>query len=132
MICLIKELKQIHDIDEKIIRCDNSGENNALQRVCKQGGLSITFEYTAPNTPQQNSRVERRFSTLYGRVRSILQNINNYTNYKRLWAEATNTATDIDNMSIKPGANKNSFHNFLGRESRVSFQFTLQSHLVKW
>ena len=59
MIALIKELKQAYDIEVKTIRCDNSGENNALQRSCKQEGLGITFEYTAPNTPQQNGRVKR-------------------------------------------------------------------------
>jgi hypothetical protein len=76
MIALIKELQQAYGIEVKTIWCDNSGENNALQKSCKQEGLGIVFEYTAPNTPQQNGRVERRFPTLYGRVRAMLQNIN--------------------------------------------------------
>ena len=54
IIALIKELKQAYDINVKTIGCNNSGENNALQRICKQEGLGITFEYTAPGTPQQN------------------------------------------------------------------------------
>ena len=66
MIALIKGLKQAFDIEVKTIQCNNSGENNTLQRSCKQEGLGIVFEYTAPNTPQQNGRVERRFPTLYG------------------------------------------------------------------
>eukprot|EP00970_Alexandrium_tamarense_P003304 scaffold525_cov112-Alexandrium_tamarense.AAC.1 len=115
MIALIKELKQAYDIDVKTIRCDNSGENNALQRSCKQEGLGITFEYTAPNTPQQNGRVERRFPTLYGRVRAMLQDVSVSINNKRLWAEAANTATDLDNMLLRQGETTNSFHKFFGK-----------------
>ena len=115
MIALIKELKQAYDIDVKTIRCDNSGENNALQRSCKQEGLGITFEYTAPNTPQQNGRVERRFPTLYGRVRAMLRDVSVSINNKRLWAEAANTATDLDNMLLKQGETTNSFHKFFGK-----------------
>jgi hypothetical protein len=59
MIALIKGLKQAFDIEVKTIRCDNSGENNTLQRSCKQDGLGIVFEYIAPNTPEQNGCVER-------------------------------------------------------------------------
>ncbi len=36
------------------ICCDNAGENVALEMSCKQEGLGIKFEYTAPGTPQQN------------------------------------------------------------------------------
>ena len=115
IIDLIKQLKQAYDINVKTIQCNNSGENNALQRICKQEGLSITFEYTAPGTPQQNGRVERRFPTLYGQVRDMLQNIGGSINNKRLWAEAANTATDLDNMLIKPGETTNSFQKFFGK-----------------
>ena len=57
------------------IRCDNAGENTALEKLCKQEGLGITFEYTAPGTPQQNGRLERKFATLYGRVRAMLKGL---------------------------------------------------------
>ena len=114
-IALIKELKQAYDIDVKIIRCDNSGENNSLQKACKQEGLGIKFEFTAPDTPQQNGRVERRFPTLYGRVRAMLHNIYSGINHKRFWAEAANTATDIDNMLVKQGETSNPFQKFFGK-----------------
>ena len=35
MIEFIQELKNKHGINVKIIRCDNSGENNAFERQCK-------------------------------------------------------------------------------------------------
>ena len=43
----------------KYVRCDNTGENIALDQKCQDLGLGITFEYTASNTPQQNGRVEK-------------------------------------------------------------------------
>ena len=62
-------------------------------------GLRIDFEYSAPDTPQQNGRVERKFATLYGRVRSML-NAAHLPAYLRsgLWAECAYTATYIDNF----------------------------------
>jgi len=40
------------------IRCDNAGENRALESACIDKELGIVFEYTAPGTPQQNGVVE--------------------------------------------------------------------------
>jgi transposase InsO family protein len=31
----------------------------------------IKFEYTAPNTPQQNGKIERKFATLYIKILSV-------------------------------------------------------------
>ncbi len=56
----------------KRAKLDNSGKKNALEKLCKQEGLGIKFEYTAPGTPQQNGQVERKFQTLYGRLSSSL------------------------------------------------------------
>jgi transposase InsO family protein len=53
------------------IRCDNAPENKQLEAMIKREKLGIRFEYTAPATPQQNGVVERRFATLFGRVRTM-------------------------------------------------------------
>ena len=68
----VNNLKTQHGITVGIIHCDNASENKKLETDSRKDGLSLKFEYTAPNTPQQNSRVERKIATLYGRVRSIL------------------------------------------------------------
>ncbi|MCP4746673.1 MAG: transposase family protein, partial [Desulfobacteraceae bacterium] len=87
IIHLIKELKTKYSILVKIIGLDNSGENNALEKLCKQEGLGIKFKYTAPGTPQQNGQVERKFQTLYGRLRlSLLGSGVKGAFKKRLWA----------------------------------------------
>jgi hypothetical protein len=41
----------------KRFRCDNAGENVVFDREQKKKGCSVTFKYTAPNTPQQNGMV---------------------------------------------------------------------------
>ena len=41
-----------------------SGENKSLEKDAKRDGLIIQFEDTAPGTPQQNGRVERKVKTL--------------------------------------------------------------------
>jgi hypothetical protein len=56
----------------KTIRCDDAGENKAFENLCIIEQLGIHFEYTGPGTPQYNGRVERKFATLYGRVRAML------------------------------------------------------------
>ena len=54
----IKALKARHKIKVKIIRCDNAGENKVLEREPDKKELGISFEYTAPGTPQLNGVVE--------------------------------------------------------------------------
>ena len=66
------DLKNTYGIIVKIVRCDNAGENRSFEKTCKSEGHGIKFEYTAPGTPQQNGRVERKFQTLYGRIRAML------------------------------------------------------------
>eukprot|EP00957_Ditylum_brightwellii_P083473 6345666-Ditylum_brightwellii.AAC.1 len=50
----------------KYLRCDNAGENKALEKRCASADwkLGIEFEYTARDTPQQNSLVEVGFATI--------------------------------------------------------------------
>ena len=68
----LKALKARHKIQVKIIRCDNAGENNVLERESDKNELGIIFEYTAPGTPQQNGVVERAFVTVMGRTRAMI------------------------------------------------------------
>ena len=53
-------------------KCDNAGENKKMDDACIEQKMGIKFEYTAVGTPQQNGRVERKFATLYGRIRSMM------------------------------------------------------------
>ena len=66
---LSKEKKNV-----KYIRCNNARENYKLQQVLDNVDMGIKFEFTAVDTPQQNGKMERKFATLYGRVRSAFNN----------------------------------------------------------
>ena len=61
----IKALKARHEIQVRIIRCDNPGENKVLETASDKNDLGIIFESTAPGTPQQNGVVERAFGTVW-------------------------------------------------------------------
>ena len=68
----IKDSKARHKIKVKIIRCDNAGENEVLERESDKNELRIIFKYTAPGTPQQNREVERAFVMVMGRARAVM------------------------------------------------------------
>ena len=72
MLIWIRSLSKKHNIGIKRIRLDNSGENKSLQKECDKANLEITFEFTAPGTPQQNSVAERRIPALMGRAGAML------------------------------------------------------------
>ena len=54
MIPFLKEFKAKYSKQVRFIRCDNAGENKSLEIDCKRQRMEITFEYTAPGTPQHN------------------------------------------------------------------------------
>jgi hypothetical protein len=88
---LILELKDL-DIKVKILRCDDARENKALEDECKGKGLGITFEYSGPRTPQRNWKVERKFQTLYGRIRAMLNGAGLKEEMRSgIWAECAST-----------------------------------------
>jgi hypothetical protein len=87
----------------KIIRCDNAGENRALEKRLKSSEwrAQIDFEYTGRDTPQRNSLAEVSFHTLASRGRAIMNdaNIPRHLRYL-LWREAFQTATLLDGLTI--------------------------------
>eukprot|EP00980_Cylindrotheca_fusiformis_P026314 scaffold15815_cov96-Cylindrotheca_fusiformis.AAC.1 len=56
--------------DVSSVKTRSIGENKATQSLFKEKNVHLKFEYTAPNTPQHNGKVERKFATFYGRVRA--------------------------------------------------------------
>ena len=116
MIPFLKDLREKYMSPVKYIRCDGAGENCALDEACKQEGLGIQFEYTAPGTPQQNGKVERKFATLFGRVRAMLNSAGFPEDLRKsLWAEAANTATMLDTFLISSPQDKMAFQQFFGK-----------------
>ena len=91
------------NITIKTIRCDNSGENRKMKDIIKSDpNKNIYFQFTAPYTPQQNVKIERKFQTLYGKIRSML-NWARLTERLRnkLWAHCADVTTTIENIIVK-------------------------------
>ena len=84
----------------KYIRLDNAGENKKLEERALSAAwkLNINFEYTARDTPQQNSLAELGFTVLsaYGRALMSAAYIPADIRNKGVWREAIKTATDLD------------------------------------
>ena len=83
----------------RYIRCDNAGENKKLEKVVNGPAynLSVEFEYTARNTPQQNHLVELKFAAIAGRARAMMNraHIPKIERYL-LFKHAAITATKLD------------------------------------
>ena len=120
----IKALKARHKIQVKIIRCDNAGENKVLERQSDKKELGISFEYTAPGTPQQNGVVERAFVTVMGRAGAMMNHAG-FTMAKRqqLWCEAAQTATMLDNILVQESAKSPPFTQCFWSRCKVCHAF---------
>ena len=88
-----------------------------LARHCDQNEMGITFEYTAPGTPQQNRVVERAFVTLIGRGRAMMNHAR-FTVKKRqeMWCEAAQTATMLDSVLVQEKGGKPPHTKFYGED----------------
>jgi hypothetical protein len=83
------------------IRLDNAGENKSLKQRCdsKDWQLGIKFEFTARDTPQQNSLAEVGFATIANRGRAMMHQANLPASVRpRVWTEAFKTATLLDGL----------------------------------
>ena len=97
----------------KIIRCDNAGENNVLERESDKNELGIIFEHTAPGTPQQNGVVERAFVTVMGRARPMMYHAGfTVAKSQQLWCEASQTVAPLDNILVQDSAKSPPFTQF--------------------
>ena len=115
----IKGLLRKYGIQIKRIRLDNSGENKSLQKECDNQNLDVIFEFTAPGAPQQNSVVERRIPTLMGRARAMLMQAGINSKEKGdFWCEVIFTATNLDNIMVRPDRTKPPYTLFYNSDAK--------------
>ena len=85
------------------VRCDNAGENIALEKRSSSAiwQLNIDFEYTARDTPQENSYVEVGFATILKRGNAMMIAAN-LPLAKRcvFFRETMQTATLLDGLVV--------------------------------
>ena len=115
----MKALSRKYGIEIKRIRLDNSGEKRSLQKECDKQNLGVIFEFTAPGTPQQNSVVERRIPTLVGRARAMLIQAGINSKEKgEFWCEVISTATNLDNIMVRPDRTKPPYTLFYNKDAK--------------
>jgi hypothetical protein len=68
---LLTDLK-IAGLNVRLNRCDDAGKNMTVKNDPEIKSFSVKFEFSDPWTPQRNRKVERKFQTRYGRIRSML------------------------------------------------------------
>ena len=86
-----------------IVCLDNEGENLALQNRCNSALwlLGIEFEFTARDTPQQNSLAEVGILTLANRVRAVMHYAHVPLEYRyKLFRDCYATAAMVDGLII--------------------------------
>ena len=84
-------------------------------------GMNINFEFTAPYTPEMNGKIERKFATLYGKARSML-NAAKLPNHlkKGLWAQCAQTASKLENIIVSNEDEKSPAEQFHGANPKWS------------
>jgi len=118
---VIKSLKMKNGIQVEKIRLDNAGENKALQAKSEEELWDIKFEFTSPDTPQQNGKVERRFATMYGKMRAMFRAAGLSQELKEnLWCEAASHATDLENVLVKKKDGLNAKERLFGEEEKTT------------
>ena len=62
------------DINAKVIRCYNDGENKSLEKITngKYWRMAIQFECTARATPQQNVAIETGFAHILNKAKAMM------------------------------------------------------------
>jgi hypothetical protein len=111
VVSFVKDLKASNPEMVKYLRCDNSGENEGIRKMFEKEGVKVQMEFTAPNTPQENGKVERAFATLWGRTRAMLNN----ASFDEEWTECARCATMLSNLLNKNGSSP--FEQFYGKKA---------------
>jgi hypothetical protein len=95
---LLTDLK-IAGLNMKFVRCDDAGKNTLMKNDQDIKSFGVKFEFSGPRTPQRNGKVERKFQTFYGRIRSMLNGAGlNGDLRNKIWAECAMTMTYILNV----------------------------------
>ena len=98
-----------------IVRMDNSGENKKFQERSSDADwqLSLTYEYTASSTPQQNSIVEVQLATIAGRARAMLNQGNIPLRIRiKVSNEVIAWSTKLGNLIVDKGQTKTRYERF--------------------
>jgi hypothetical protein len=61
--------------------------------------INLTFEFIAPYTPQQNGKIESKFTTLQVKVCTMINSAKlPWSLRNKLWAQCANLTTQLENV----------------------------------
>jgi hypothetical protein len=95
---LLNDLK-IANWNVRFIRCDDARKNMTMKNYPEIKSFGIKFKFLDPRTLQRNGEVERKFKTLYGRIRAMLNG--DYLGGElrdKIWAECVMNVTYLSNI----------------------------------
>jgi transposase InsO family protein len=111
---LLTDLK-IANQNVRFIRCDDSGKNMTMKNDPEIKSFGIKSEFSGPRTPQRNGKVERKFQTLYGRIRAMLNGANLEGEFRdKIWAECVMNVTYLSNIISTKSNLKSPFESLYG------------------
>jgi hypothetical protein len=104
----------------KFIRCDDAGENMTMKNDPEIKSFGIKFEFSGPRTPQRNGKVERKFQTLYGRIRPMLNGAGLDGELRdKIWAECVMNVTYLSNIMSTKSSFKSPFELLYGEKPKL-------------
>jgi hypothetical protein len=108
------------------IRCDNAGEHmHKLKDLCRKEGIEL--EYTAPGSPRQNGRVEKKINLIWQRALTMMVHARLTKEMQsKLWAEAVNCSVFLENLILKANKDKPALEKWTGKSIRSHFNKLVQ------
>jgi hypothetical protein len=101
---------QIAGLNVEFIRCGDAGENVSMKSDQNIKSFGVKFKFSGQRTPQRNRKVERKFQTFYGRIRSILNGAGLIGDLRNeIWAECAMTTTYLANILSSKSSLKSPF-----------------------
>jgi hypothetical protein len=104
----------------KFIRCDDAGENMTMKNDPEIKSFGIKFEFSGPRTPQRNGKVERKFQTVYGRIRAMLNGAGLEGELRdKIWVECVMNVTYLSNIMSTKSSFKSPFELLYGEKPKL-------------
>jgi hypothetical protein len=122
---LLTDLK-IANQNVRFIRCDDAGKNMTMKNDPETKSFVIKFEFSGPRTPQINGKAERKFQTLYGRIRAMLNGANSEGELRdKIWAECVMNVTYFSNIISTKSSLKSPFELLYGERPKLQYNLKI-------
>jgi hypothetical protein len=101
----------------KFIRCDDAGENMTMKNDPEIKSFGIKFEFSGTRPAQRNGKIERKFQTLCGRIRAMLNGAGLEGELRdKIWVDCVMNVTYLSNIISTKLIYKSPFELFYGEK----------------